>query len=51
MTALEFRNGLRKMMGALSSVPVSTTTKFAGAYKVPTWTQRFFNISFGKLSV
>ena len=52
MTAPEvFRNGLPKMMGALSSLPVSTTTKSAGAYKVPTQTQRFFNIPFGKLIV
>jgi len=52
MTAHEvFRNGLPRMMGALSLVPVSITTKSAGAYKVPTQMQRFFNIPFGKLSV
>jgi len=48
MTAPQvFRNGLPRM-GALSSVPVSITTKSAGAYKEPTQTRRFFNISFGK---
>ena len=46
-----FKNGLLRMMGALLSLLVSITMKSAGAYKVPTRTQRFFNIPFGKLSV
>ena len=32
-----FKNSLPKMMGALSSLPVSITMKSAQAYKVPTW--------------
>ena len=40
-----------RMMGDLSSTPVSITTKSAGTYEVPTQTHIFFSIPFGKLSV